>query len=66
MLLNLDTIVRRCCTWNCGTSNSVNQYEGREIYFCSKNLCNGIGAESALTTFRGTDKEEYFKLIDIL
>jgi hypothetical protein len=40
----LDTIVRRCCYSNCVTSNSVSEYEGRKTYFCSSNLCNGIGS----------------------
>ncbi|CAF1245708.1 unnamed protein product, partial [Rotaria sordida] len=45
-----NTVVRRCCTWGCGLPGSVQQYEGRQAYFCSSNLCNGIGAESILTS----------------
>lgn len=41
ILMHRYTIVRRC-----GTSNSVSEYEGQKTYFCSSNLCNGIGADN--------------------
>ncbi len=52
-IYHLDTVVRRCCTWGCGTPGSVSQYEGRPTFFCSSNLCNGIGSENALTGATG-------------
>ncbi|CAF1182900.1 unnamed protein product [Adineta ricciae] len=48
-----NTIVRRCCYSNCGPANTVQQYEGRQTYFCASNLCNGIGSENALPSTRG-------------
>ncbi|CAF3753035.1 unnamed protein product [Rotaria magnacalcarata] len=39
---------RRCCTSNCGSSGTIDDYEGRRAYFCSSSRCNGIGAESML------------------
>ncbi len=52
-MFNLDTVVRRCCYSNCGPSNSVSKYEGRQTYFCSSNLCNGIGSENAINNRKG-------------
>ena len=43
-----NTIVRRCCYSNCGQSNTVTIYEGRQTYFCSANLCNLKGSENNL------------------
>jgi hypothetical protein len=57
ILFDADTVVRRCCTWGCGASNSVSQYEGRKTYFCSSNLCNGIGAENALNAAKSKYKD---------
>ncbi len=57
MLFDIDTIVRRCCQSGCGAFNSISQYEGRQTYFCSSNLCNGIGAENALPVTKGRCEE---------
>jgi len=46
----IDKIVRRCCANDCGTEDGLREYEGRlPTYFCSEDLCNGIGAEAMLT-----------------
>jgi hypothetical protein len=46
----LDTVIRRCCTSMCGSSETIDDYEGRTTYFCSSNRCNGIGVEAVLTS----------------
>lgn len=45
----LDTVIRRCCTSDCGPTNSISGYEGRTAYFCSTDLCNRVGSEAVLT-----------------
>ncbi|CAF3072634.1 unnamed protein product [Rotaria sp. Silwood2] len=42
------TIIRRCCTNDCG-GNGLSTYEGRDpTYFCSEDLCNGAIADGRL------------------
>ncbi|CAF0984774.1 unnamed protein product [Didymodactylos carnosus] len=41
-------IERHCCYWNCGSSGTITEYDGRPTYFCSNDRCNGIGVESLL------------------
>ena len=43
------TIVRRCCTHDCGTEDGLRTYEGRNpTYFCTTDMCNGASADSTL------------------
>ncbi len=56
----IDTIIRRCCTNDCGTEDGLHEYEGRHpAYFCSEDFCNGIGAEAVLTG--GTGETDIIK-----
>ncbi|CAF3670061.1 unnamed protein product [Rotaria sp. Silwood1] len=42
------TIIRRCCTNDCG-QDGLGTYEGRDpTYFCSQDLCNGAIADGLL------------------
>ena len=44
------TIVRRCCTHDCGTEDDgLRTYEGRNpAYFCTTDMCNGASADATL------------------
>lgn len=45
----VDTIVRRCCTNDCGDDGSIGMHEGRNpVYFCSDDMCNGEMADERL------------------
>ena len=58
-----DTVVRRCCTYGCGMSGSVSEYEGRRAYFCTSDRCNGAGAESVLAgEYRQTDDVRKYEM----
>jgi hypothetical protein len=49
VLKNKGMIVRRCCTYDCGTGDGLQNYEGRTpAYFCSKDLCNDVLSDGNL------------------
>ncbi|CAF4480233.1 unnamed protein product, partial [Didymodactylos carnosus] len=41
-------IIRRCCTSGCGEGGKMSEYDGREAYFCTSNLCNEKGSENGI------------------
>ncbi|CAF4231837.1 unnamed protein product [Adineta steineri] len=44
------TIVRRCCSYDCGTEDGLRDYEGRTpAYFCSQDLCNDALSDMKLS-----------------
>ncbi|CAF3380076.1 unnamed protein product [Rotaria socialis] len=43
------TIVRRCCTNDCGSKDGLRPYEGRyPTYFCSEDMCNDARSDEKL------------------